>query len=139
MAASVVQFSGVWRHQHSQNLEAFMAALGIPPSMRTRSKDFEPKVDVKEHNEGWITWSTTANGKTTTNHFQLGSEFYEDTGDGKKRKVVYFWDNDRLVSVFKDWDGTGTRLTISRWIDGHNVVAEVNFRDVTLKRVYRKS
>ncbi|KAI8508962.1 hypothetical protein Bbelb_128100 [Branchiostoma belcheri] len=140
MSVAVAMFSGKWKYGSGENHEAFMSAIGVPKELHQFASETVFYIECREEG-GVITWATTpeylgAKHGTVTNVFRIGEEIEEDTGDGKKKKCVYTWDGDKLVSTYPDWDGKGLKVTMSRALEGDSTSTVMSAGDVTCTVVY---
>ncbi|XP_066297816.1 fatty acid-binding protein, liver-like [Branchiostoma lanceolatum] len=129
MPFDLAEFNGNWRLKRHENYRQFLRKIGIPEENVEGALDVTTAAEVTQEGDV-ITWTGTTGGQKAVSSFQLGEEFDEEHLGGKK-KVIYRWEEDSLVSSYQDWDGKGLKVTISRRLQGDTLHLTMTAGDVT--------
>ncbi|XP_078575469.1 fatty acid-binding protein, liver-like [Branchiostoma floridae x Branchiostoma japonicum] len=129
MPFDLAEFNGTWRLSRHDNYREFLRKIGIPDENVDDALNVTTVAEVTQEGDV-ITWTGTTGTQKAVSSFRLGEEFEEEHLGGKK-KVLYRWEEDRLVSTYQDWDGKGLKVTISRRLQGDTLHLTMTAGDVT--------
>lgn len=120
-----------YRNTESENLDAYMKALGVGFILRKIGNAVKPTVELRKNGDQYslYTFSTFKNMEI---HFELGKEFPEETGDG--RKVMSFITMDGNIMTHKQ-TGKPPTLTTFDFRD-KEMIATMTAGDATAIRKY---
>ncbi|KAL1497594.1 hypothetical protein ABEB36_008527 [Hypothenemus hampei] len=93
----MVEFEGTYLHEHSENLDEYFKALGVPYIPRKIICATNPTIEISKISDN--KWSITSKTmiKTSVSTFALGEE-YEEHMQGGALKCVTTMENNDLVS-----------------------------------------
>ncbi|XP_078657721.1 fatty acid-binding protein 2, liver-like isoform X1 [Branchiostoma floridae x Branchiostoma belcheri] len=129
MPFDLAEFNGTWRLNRHENYREFLRKIGIPEECVAGALEVTTEAEVTQEDDV-ITWTGTTGAQKAVSSFRLGEEFEEEHLGGKK-KVMYRWEEDSLVSSYQDWDGTGLKVTITRQLQGDTLDLTMTAGDVT--------
>ncbi|CAH1243503.1 Hypp7105 [Branchiostoma lanceolatum] len=115
MPFPVEKSCGTWKHdRHSDNYPQIMEKLGIPAEIVQKLEEATVSANYSLSGNKF-TAKFEIMGKQHESTFTLGVEGEEhDPTVGRKRKITYTIEGDHLVSVYPDYNGSGTSLRLSR-------------------------
>uniref|UniRef100_A0A914R162 Cytosolic fatty-acid binding proteins domain-containing protein n=1 Tax=Panagrolaimus davidi TaxID=227884 RepID=A0A914R162_9BILA len=96
------QFAGRWISESSENVEAFMQALGSNWIMQKLASNLPIKIEMEvkiDGNHGKINIYTII--KNFNLEFELGKEFEDTGGDGKKKMSTFTFEEGKLIKIEK--------------------------------------
>ena len=84
------EFAGKWDFVESDNFDGYMKAAGVGLITRKVANNLKPQIVFEVNGDHW-TMKTFSSFKNITVEFDLGKEFEETTGDGRKVMVSSFF------------------------------------------------
>ncbi|ELU06753.1 hypothetical protein CAPTEDRAFT_221624 [Capitella teleta] len=132
-------FSGVWQHVRSDNLDAFLKATGVNWFMRKVAVRSDPIYTIFHEDE--VIRIIFSNGGTSRETvFVIDEEYDEMDWNDRPMRVKVYWDEDSLVELHEptEW-GNGTALRVTKFLRGFDLLIFVlELGDVTCRRYFRK-
>jgi len=108
----MVNFNGTYKLEKNENLEEFLAAMGVGAMKRKMASMARPSVEVKVEGDTW-TIVTSSTLKTATWTFTLGEEKeLQNTSDSSMIKAIFTLEGNRLIQ--KTTEGDGSKCDIVR-------------------------
>ncbi|XP_078665099.1 cellular retinoic acid-binding protein 2-like [Branchiostoma floridae x Branchiostoma belcheri] len=89
--------SGNWKMVESENFDAFLEALGLPPAARQAAAASTPRETIQQDGDSFSI--KTIASRTTEVRFKVGEEFEGEIQQGKV-KISPTWDGSKLRFVF---------------------------------------
>ncbi|CAL8109437.1 unnamed protein product [Orchesella dallaii] len=128
--------TGKFELEKSENFDAYLKAVGVNFAKRAIASTMKPTIEISENN-GVYTIKTFSVLKNTEITFTPdGSEFEEDTADGRKAKSSVTIEGNKLIHVQKIGDVTSTTV---REFNGDKMTVVLTCQDVTSTREYKKT
>ncbi|XP_066547522.1 nicotinamide/nicotinic acid mononucleotide adenylyltransferase 1 [Amia ocellicauda] len=129
-------FGGTWEMVSNVNLEGYMLALGIDPTIRKIALKLKHK-KVVEQKGNYFMVKTMSPFRNYTFDFRVGEEFEEHTKglDNRKCKSLVTWESDHLVCVQK---GEKKDRGWTHWIQDDKLYLELRCEDQVCRQVFKK-
>ena len=130
----VEQLKGKWVLVSSENFDDYMKEVGVSWATRQIGSRAKPNVII-DVNGNKVTIDTESVFKNTHLEFTLGEEFDETTPDGRQVKSIFVFEDGKLVCTQKG----KVDSTISRYLEGEEMVTVCVANSVTSTRKYKRS
>ncbi|KAL8613985.1 hypothetical protein ACOMHN_023220 [Nucella lapillus] len=125
--------SGTWSLSHTENLDAYMKAVGVGFLGRKMAATVSPTQEISVEGDNWnIKTITTL--RTSELQFKLDTPFDEDTVDGRKTKSVVRLEDRQLIQEQRG----NPDSVVTRRFDGNSMTMTLTAKGVTATRVYQK-
>ncbi|XP_070575075.1 fatty acid-binding protein 2, liver-like [Ptychodera flava] len=132
-------FAGKWTLDRSENLEAFMDAVGAPEEARAKAREVSPVVEMIKNGDV-LTIKMTGKEKTVEQTFKLGEPFDETYGiQGNVRKAVATAEGQKLVIKGVGGDSKADQIVETREIVGDQMLVTLTLGDVSAKRYFNRA
>ncbi|CAD7093311.1 unnamed protein product [Hermetia illucens] len=119
-----------YKLEKSENLDAYMEALGVSAENRKLGNTIFPTVSLVKNGDEYE-YTTASTVRNNVMKFKPGVEFDLDTLDGRKTKAVCHFENpNKLIQK----DSTGT---ITREFTGTELVSTCTTNGITAVRYYK--
>lgn len=132
-------FQGKFKHERSENLEAFLAANGVNWVIRKMAANTSPELDITQDGDKFcIKLQSMFHSKES--NFTVGEEFEEAQLSGDVMKIKPEWDGNKLVMHYTPKvEGQGKPQKFTRELQGDELVMTLELDDVVAKRIFKKS
>ncbi|VDK21204.1 unnamed protein product [Anisakis simplex] len=122
------KFVGKWTFVSSENFDEYMKQCGVGLITRKMAVTLKPTLTISVENGKWKIVSEST-FKTIVVEFELGKEFEETTGDGRKLMSVFTMEGDKLIQEQKKIKPDDKDSHFERFIDdnGHLVIVSCLF------------
>ncbi|KHN75186.1 Fatty acid-binding -like protein 5 [Toxocara canis] len=136
---SADKFVGKWTFVDSENFDAYMKQCGVGLITRKMAVTLKPTLTITCEGGKWKIVSEST-FKTIILEFELGKEFEETTGDGRKLMSLMTMEGDKLIQVQKAIKPGDKDSRFERYIDenGHLIII-CECEGVVSKRTYKKA
>jgi len=132
------KFVGKWNLVESENFDAYMKQVGVGWATRTMAAKLKPVLEVTV-NGNHVKMTSTSTFKTVVTEFDLGVEFDEETADGRKMKSTFTLEGDKLVQVQNPVSAGDKASHFVRYVEGDNLIMEMESEGVKAKRIYTRA
>uniref|UniRef100_K9IWE9 Putative fatty acid-binding protein n=1 Tax=Desmodus rotundus TaxID=9430 RepID=K9IWE9_DESRO len=132
--ATIQQLVGRWRLVESKGFDEYMKELGVGMALRKMGAMAKPDCIITFDGKN-LTVKSESTLKTTQFSCNLGEKFEETTADVRKTQTVCNFVNGALVQ-HQVWDGKES--TITRKLEGGQMLVECVMKNVTCTRIYEK-
>ena len=132
------EFVGKWDFESSENFDEYMKAAGVGLITRKVANNLKPQIVIKVDGDHWRMESNST-FKNLAVEFDLGKEFEETTGDGRKVMSTFTLDGGKLHQVQKATKSGEKDSTFDRYIVGGKLNIDMECDGVKAKRVYTKA
>lgn len=112
---------GIYTHTHSENLDDYFKAVGVPYIPRKMMCSSNPTIEISKNEDGQWTITTKTLFRNVSYTFKLGEE-YEETMPGATIKSTTIIKDDKLVTecispdnttITRIYEFTDTGLTLT--------------------------
>ncbi|CAH1781470.1 unnamed protein product [Owenia fusiformis] len=136
--AAPIDLSGKWKVGKSENLDAFLTALGVNVAMRKIATNASITQEItQDGNDMTVVMKLPL--KTKTTKFTVGSgEFEDETPDGRKIMANAYWEGSSLVVDAKPKDAKEKGLKVVRTIEGDEMHQAMTCDGVTAIRHFSR-
>lgn len=136
--AAMVQFSGSYTHVKAENVDAYMAAIGVPWIARKAAAAVTPALEITQDGEDWtMSWKTSVISNTVK--FKLGVEFEEKNPGGKVVKAVATLEGNKLTLVHASERAGDIRRELEFSDTGITMTMTAVTQNVSAKRHFKRS
>jgi hypothetical protein len=132
------EFVGKWDFESSDNFDEYMKAAGVGLITRKVANNLKPQIVIKVDGDHWRMESNST-FKNLAVEFDLGKEFEETTGDGRKVMSTFTLQGGKLHQVQKATKSGENDSTFDRYIEDGKLIIDMECNGVKAKRVYTKS
>uniref|UniRef100_A0A914Y6P9 Cytosolic fatty-acid binding proteins domain-containing protein n=1 Tax=Panagrolaimus superbus TaxID=310955 RepID=A0A914Y6P9_9BILA len=132
------EFAGNWNFESSDNFDEYLKAVGVGLITRKVAANLKPQIVIKVDGDHWRLESNST-FKNIVVEFDLGKEFEETTGDGRKVMSTFTLENGKLHQVQKATKSGEKDSTFDRYLEGGKLVIDMEADGVKAKRVYTRA
>lgn len=126
---------GNWAVESMENMEALAEALGLSDEMKEKARQSQPKYEIEHDGCTWTFRAIMGDFKRETK-FKLGESFQTSTIDGREVTSTVRQDGHKLV---EEQAHPAFNSTITRWVEGDNLMMTITAKSVMCKVKYRKT
>eukprot|EP00914_Ancora_sagittata_P025214 GHVO01050206.1.p1 GENE.GHVO01050206.1~~GHVO01050206.1.p1 ORF type:complete len:138 (+),score=21.99 GHVO01050206.1:59-472(+) len=132
-------FSGKWKLSRNENFVDYLKAMhmGVPADKIHEMKGFVPVETIDQNGDNFSVTITTPKGDRSK-QFVVGQEYEDEVENGMTLKVRAEWKGDSLVASFTPSDTSKPKGTITRTLEGANMVLTIDAAGVQCKRFFDK-
>merc|ERR1712045_199689 len=131
---AMVQFAGSYTHVKAENVDAYMAAIGVPWIARKAAAAVTPALEITQDGEDWtMSWKTSVISNTVK--FKLGVEFEEKNPGGKVvkatlegNKLTLVHASERAGDIRRELEFSDTGIIMTMTAVTQNVSAKRHFK-----------
>ncbi|AWO96401.1 Retinol-binding protein I cellular [Scophthalmus maximus] len=131
-------YSGTFHMVNQENMDAYLAALGISFPLRKIVCLLSPSKEIShDQATGAMKIHTSTTFKNFHMDFTIGKEFTEDLGpvDGRTCQTTVSWEGDKLLCVQRgEKEGRGW----THWLEGDKLHLEMRVEGVVAKQLFKK-
>ncbi|OQR67236.1 fatty acid-binding protein5 isoform 1 [Tropilaelaps mercedesae] len=131
-------FVGSWKLTESENFDDFLKELGVNFVLRKFAQTATPTVNISNEGDQWKI-ETVTTLKSSLIEFKMGEEFVEKRLDGNEVRSVMNMEGHKMVQKqFANESKKLKEVTITRWVDGNQLIVEAAISSITSTRKYDK-
>jgi hypothetical protein len=132
------EFAGKWDFESSDNFDEYMKAAGVGMLTRKMASALKPQIIIEVNGDHWVMQSNST-FKNISIEFDLGKEFEETTGDGRKCLTTFTLEGNKLHQVQKAADKGGKDSTFDRYIENGKLIIDMECDGVKARRTYTRA
>ncbi|XP_071181113.1 fatty acid-binding protein, adipocyte-like [Mytilus edulis] len=132
------KFDGKWKVYKSENLDEILKALEIGFPLRKIAAQFSPVHTITIDGRK-INLIIEAGPKKKEEDFLLDAEVDKKTEDGRDGKCMTTYTDGVWTTLTTPNDTTKSAITVSRVIQGGDLVMTISRGDVTGKRIFKRT
>jgi len=133
------KFVGTYNLVSTDNFDKYLEKLGVGFMTRKIANSAKPDVQFIINGDTW-TFKTISSVRNLEVTFQLDKEFEETTGDGRKVLTTFTLENgNKLIQRQKATKKDEKDSTITREVNGDDLVVTMQVEDVQAKRTYKRA
>ncbi|KAH7729198.1 lipocalin/cytosolic fatty-acid binding protein family protein [Aphelenchoides avenae] len=132
------QFVGKWNLVESDNFEAYLKQVGVGLVTRKAAAATKPQLNISVNGNHWKI-DTVSTFKSFSLEYDLNAEFEETTGDGRKLKSIFTFEDGKLIQEQKKIDPKDKDSRFERYVQDGKLYVVCDSEGVVAKRVYERA
>ena len=131
-----VDFSGKWKFQKGENMEALLDTMNVAEPMRTAILKASPIMEISQNGDEFSNVSKS-DSHTFELKFKTGEKFLykNQLFEGREMNMIATWESNKQVLTNVD---NPDDLKITRELQGDKLVMTQTKGDVTARRIYTR-
>ncbi|XP_013389639.1 retinol-binding protein 1-like [Lingula anatina] len=130
-------FNGVWKHDKTENFDAFLDALGVNAAKRKIAAAITPVMEITQDGDKFVVNASGGPGGATKLEFTIGQEF-ESEMFGHKMKNKPSWDGNKLKMIMTPLGDLKGPIVITRVVQGDELNQRMEVGNVICTRIFKK-
>ncbi|XP_064621045.1 sodium/calcium exchanger regulatory protein 1-like isoform X2 [Lineus longissimus] len=119
----------------TENIDEYLALIGLSDEMKEKARQSQPRYEIEHDGTTWTFRAIMGDFKRETK-FKLGEAFQTSTIDGREVTSTVRQDGNKLV---EEQAHPAFNSTITRWVEGDNLMMTITAKSVMCKVKYRKT